>query len=61
MIKIYKKFKPLELNGFWFVVVDGPSEIVIAKIPTHLRHPKAVAEALSSALTNSKFVLTDLV
>ena len=66
MSKIYKKFKvkaidPLAVSPQWIIVTDDEEEIIVAKIPYFLRHPKSVAEALSSALTKSKLTLIDLI
>jgi hypothetical protein len=45
----------------WAVVTDTKEELVIARIPSHIKHPKGVATALAKSLTNSDFALTDLV
>lgn len=66
MSKVYKKFKakaldPKSVSPVWAVVTDDDGEIIVAKIPYYLRHPKGVAIALSSAMTSSKLYLTDLI
>jgi hypothetical protein len=65
--KIYKEFKAItyqpshQTDKEYLVVTDDEDELVIAKIPTHLRNTKAIATALAEALTKSKLALTDLI
>lgn len=61
MSKVYKKFKAKTSANIWYVVTDDKEEIVIVEIPTYLKHQKSVATALSSALSNSRCSLTDLI
>lgn len=66
MSKVYKEFKAKNLakpekGDLWAVVTDDKEEITIAHVPTWIKHPKGVAEALSRSLTNSKFSLVDLI
>lgn len=69
MSKVYKKFKEKEITKMdaysyyseWAVVSADDEEFVIAYIPRFLKHPGAVARALSSAMNNSKYSLTDLI
>ncbi len=56
----FTKFKPLEKDGEWAVATD-PGDVVIAKIPTYIKHKSGVARALAQALSQSKFVLNDLI
>lgn len=73
--KIYEEFKVKEILGSRnyktgngepspdkvAVVTDDEDELVIVEIPSHIKHPKAVAKAIAIALTNSNFALTDLI
>jgi hypothetical protein len=58
--KKYERFKADNVNGGW-KVLTVPDGIVIAIIPTHIASPAGVARALSQALTESRFILTDLI
>jgi hypothetical protein len=68
MEKIYKKFKVKEYDiafgsstDYWVVVDDPESELKIVKIPSWLKHPKAVATAIAKSLSEGKYALTDLI
>lgn len=61
MTKIYNKFKPKHHNDTWVVVTDDTAEIIVCKVATWMKHPKAVAVALSSAMNTGKYALTDII
>ena len=59
--KIYNKFKPKHHNDTWVVVTDDTNEIIVAQVAKWMKHPKAVAVALSSALNTGKYALEDII
>jgi hypothetical protein len=74
--KLYGKFKGVSItstsrkpNGdgdevadkFVAVVTDDEDGFIIAKIPTHIKNPESVANAIAEALNKSGLALTDLI
>lgn len=57
--KIYTSFKHENVNGTWCVTTIGG--IIVATVPSHIRHKSAVAKALAEGLTKGDYALTDLI
>lgn len=53
-----------QIGDHWYVIAkgNGSEGLKIAKIPHHLKHPRAVATAISESLnSNKKLILVDLI